>query len=191
MDQAISQLRIKGVKILAYLDDLLVWSDTQEALMKDAKTTLDFLRFLGWKINLAKSRLIPHQQFQYLGLEWDLISYSVSVPKTKVDLCRKAIRRLLANGLYTVRQAQSLVGSLNFIAINSLIIKSRAKDLSRFLLQQVPKTNRDYPIPLQVSAGSALRSCGEDLKSLMPQRRVPPQVTFDAFTDGKAGICII
>ena len=41
MDQAISQLRIGGVKILAYLDDLLIWSDTQEALMKDAETTLD------------------------------------------------------------------------------------------------------------------------------------------------------
>ena len=95
MDQAIAQLRLQGVSILAYLDDLLVWGDTVENLKKDVDITLGYLRYLGWTINLAKSRLEPQHQFEYLGLEWDLVDYSLTVPKTKVNNCLLKIDQLL------------------------------------------------------------------------------------------------
>ena len=122
MDQAVAQLRLKDVNILAYLDDLLVWSDTAQTLKKDTQTTLDYLRYLGWTINLAKSRLEPQQRFQYLGLEWDLVNYTVSVPNTKVTACQIEIKGILKCRYLSTRQAQSIIDSLNFVAINSLIL---------------------------------------------------------------------
>ena len=59
MDQTISELRLMVMNIPVYLDNLLVWYYIPESLKEDIETTLDFLRFLGWTINLAKSLLVP------------------------------------------------------------------------------------------------------------------------------------
>ena len=59
LEKDIYKLRLIVMIILAYLDVLLVWFYTPESLKEDIETTLGFLRFLGWTINLAKSLFDP------------------------------------------------------------------------------------------------------------------------------------
>ncbi|MEL7079451.1 MAG: reverse transcriptase domain-containing protein, partial [Cyanobacteria bacterium J06582_2] len=77
---ALNQLRLKGVQVVAYLDDLLVWSSSEEQCARDTRVTIDFLVSLGFHINHTKSRLIPSQVFEWLGIQWDLVRSTIGLP---------------------------------------------------------------------------------------------------------------
>ncbi|XP_056316727.1 LOW QUALITY PROTEIN: uncharacterized protein LOC130231264 [Danio aesculapii] len=71
MEAALSPLRHKGLRISAYLDDYLICARTRERAERDAETLSSHLTRLGFRINNAKSQLIPSQEIEYLGLRLD------------------------------------------------------------------------------------------------------------------------
>ena len=62
---------------LPYLDDLLIIALSEEECLVKLKKTLEILHSLGWIINTEKSRQVPQQAFEWLGLYYDLRSYTV------------------------------------------------------------------------------------------------------------------
>ncbi|XP_068240223.1 uncharacterized protein [Palaemon carinicauda] len=79
----IHQIRLKGIQVVAYLDDWLVWAASKEECTQTSKEGIQFLEHLGFKINLEKSHLFPAQTFQLLGVHWDLQSHCLSIPSKK------------------------------------------------------------------------------------------------------------
>lgn len=63
MAEALAFLLLRGVSIIAHLDDLLLFA----ASAVDLELTEDFLRGLGWLLNLKNSNLVPLQRITYLG----------------------------------------------------------------------------------------------------------------------------
>ena len=61
-------LRKKGLRLIIYLDDLLLFHEAKEGLVAATKTTVDLFTFLGFVINREKSILEPCQRIEYLGL---------------------------------------------------------------------------------------------------------------------------
>ena len=82
-DSVIQILRRRGIQVMAYLDDWLVWATSKEECMKAVKEVIAFLESLGFQINQKKSRLQPSQKFQWLGLDWDLVNHELSLPPPK------------------------------------------------------------------------------------------------------------
>ena len=76
-----------------------------------------------------------------------------------------------------------MIGTINFVAISSIVLKTRAKDLSRQLLRHVPKRNRDIKRSIPPLVKSNLRLCAKDLRTLTPVQLTPPPVSIEAFTD--------
>ena len=72
-----------GLQVMAYLDDWLVGAMTKQVCLQAAKKVMAFLESLGFQINLKKSRLIPAQTFQRLGLEWNLTSHNLYLPQER------------------------------------------------------------------------------------------------------------
>ena len=89
-DAVVHQLRLKGIQVIAYLDDWLIWAATEEECLQAAQIVLEFLKELGFKVNLKKSRLTPASQFEWLGLYWDLNRHTLSLPPKK----RRSIAKL-------------------------------------------------------------------------------------------------
>ena len=65
----IAFLRARGIRVIFYLDDILVIGATKEECETNLAFVLQLLQSLGFLINWKKSNLIPSQLFRFLGLE--------------------------------------------------------------------------------------------------------------------------
>ena len=89
------ELRTKGVKVLVYLDDWLIWGESKEECLAATRIVVQVLEKRGFLINKEKSRLIPSQSFQWLGVTWDTISGKISLPQDKVETFLQDLRLFL------------------------------------------------------------------------------------------------
>jgi hypothetical protein len=93
----IEQLRRIGIRLVVYMDDILIGADTPEELDASVVKTLEVLRSAGWAV--AKDKVYPwaHEQLRFLGLLVDLKQNKLRVPKSKAsklqDLCEHALQR--------------------------------------------------------------------------------------------------
>ena len=60
-------LRLQGIQIFPYLDDLLLSAESKHLLKEQISTTLNTLKQTGFIINLKKSSLVPTQDLVFLG----------------------------------------------------------------------------------------------------------------------------
>ena len=74
-------LRSLSVKIAAWIDDFILAASSAELVSDHASLTLNTFKELGFLPNIGKSHLKPVQRLCHLGLVWDTVSYTVSVPE--------------------------------------------------------------------------------------------------------------
>ncbi|XP_077340446.1 uncharacterized protein LOC143984042 [Lithobates pipiens] len=110
--EAMAFLRLQGVCVIAYLDDLLLFAASPAQLVKDLNLTKRVLTDLGWLLNLEKSSLIPSQQISYLGFLLDSTLLRVFLPKEKVQKLDSAVASLQNNQLVSIRVLMSVLGLL-------------------------------------------------------------------------------
>ncbi len=101
----ISYLRKEGIRLVVYLDDILIVNETQEGAKRDFLIVVELIQRLGFLINWPKSVPEPAQILEYLGLVIDSRELSFTLPKKKAlsvqETCSKAIKegRLSLSGL--------------------------------------------------------------------------------------------
>ena len=76
----ISLLRRLQIRVIIFLDDMLLMSQTLEELLMSRDTIIFLLTQLGFVINLKKSILVPVQQIEFLGLEIDSVEMKLFLP---------------------------------------------------------------------------------------------------------------
>ena len=64
----ISLLRCLNIRVLIYLDDILLMSQSLERLLVARDTVIFLLQHVGFVINFKKSVMEPVQTIEYLGL---------------------------------------------------------------------------------------------------------------------------
>ncbi len=88
-------LREQGIRLVIYLDDILILNASYSALLDDYRTVVSLLTSLGFIINYKKSVTIPQQSSDYLGVVIDSNHLSFSLPSAKVgfiiDLCNATL----------------------------------------------------------------------------------------------------
>jgi len=92
----ISFLRERGIRLVAYLDDILIINSSRLGLVKDIELVRSTLERLGFVISEEKSVTSPTQILEYLGLMVDSILMSFSLPSRKVDRVLSQCRSLLS-----------------------------------------------------------------------------------------------
>ena len=73
-----SSLREEGIACVSYIDDCLIVSSSHSFSLSDSERLASVLTNLGFKINDAKSSLIPSRQITFLGYLIDSISMTIS-----------------------------------------------------------------------------------------------------------------
>jgi hypothetical protein len=64
-------LRKKGLRLIIYLDDILILNTSRERVLADLEVVIDLLQRLGFIINWEKLVLEPSENLEYLGLVFD------------------------------------------------------------------------------------------------------------------------
>ena len=108
----VSYLRLQGIRILVYLDDMLLMAQSVNDLEIHVQTTIQLLRCLGFVLNVKKCQTTPSQTMEFLGFLVDSRSMTLSLPETKVLKIRKECRHMRNQSHVTGRQLAHLIGLL-------------------------------------------------------------------------------
>ena len=109
--------RSQAMRVVFYLDDILILADSPQEATSHCSRLRSLLDRLGFTINLKKSELTPVQSFVYLGLRWDSVQMTVSLPKDKRADIRCCADNLLKTSHLTSRKLLRFLGKANFASI--------------------------------------------------------------------------
>ena len=105
----VQHLRIRGYRIVFYLDDILLLSNSRYSTDCKKQQTITLLEDLGFTLKTEKSSLIPSQTFNYLGLQWNMRDLSVRLPDDKVLELRDSAASLQSRSLVSARELNDLL----------------------------------------------------------------------------------
>ena len=104
--------RSAGMLLFQYLDDWLLLNRDRHELSTHMAQLLKACLRLGLLVNFEKSELIPSQNLQFLGDQYDFRSGIIQPTEERFQkICRK-IGRIVANSSTTVKHLYSLMGLL-------------------------------------------------------------------------------
>jgi len=102
--------RKKGIRVSAYLDDLIILASSVEESQQHTRMLQDKLQELGFLIKDAKSTLTPTQRIDHLGFTIDTTAMTLSVPRAKVRDIRREANKLLRLGETSLRSLSAFIG---------------------------------------------------------------------------------
>ena len=102
-----------GVRLIAYIDDILVLAESQERAKDHVKGVVYLLTCLGFQINKEKSVVEPVQTLEFLGLTVDTISMELRLPGEKIKQIRAESRNMMKESKTSARALARLVGKMN------------------------------------------------------------------------------
>ena len=176
--------REQGIRISAYLDDIIVAASTKEEAKLHTRMVREQLERLGFLIKDSKSTLDPTQCIDHLGFRIDTTTMSLSVPKAKVRDLRREAQKMIKAGTITLRRLAAFIGK----AIAMTIAVFPARLMTRNLIQvQNTALARDVrwtdPVTLDKAALENLEWWSEHLSGWNGQGFLPQKTDADAYTD--------
>lgn len=88
----VTKLRGKGIHLIIYLDDILIFNPCKARLLNHLGTVKSLLESLGFVINVEKSIQIPSQKIEFLGLIIDTTSLHLSIPVSQTEKSPRLVR---------------------------------------------------------------------------------------------------
>jgi len=95
---ALALLRQKGVRLIAYMDDILLLAESREMLVDYLTGKVHLLENLEFVINQKKSVLTPAQSMEFLGLTVDSLAMELRLPPIKIKQIRAEAQKLAQAG---------------------------------------------------------------------------------------------
>ena len=98
-------LRKKGLRLIIYLEDILILNTSRERVLADLEVVIELLQRLGFIINWEKSVLDPAQNLEYLGLVIDSNRLSFALPIAKIEAVKAMCEAVLSEGRFAERDS--------------------------------------------------------------------------------------
>ena len=107
------------VRIVAYMDDLLLMHQDPRILELSAWQIAAYLQFLGWTLSLEKCEFTPSQRIRFLGWWWHSPTLTLQMTAEMQSALTIDVQRTLKtakeNGRTSCKARGSTIGSLNFL----------------------------------------------------------------------------
>ena len=110
MEAVLGPLRLRGLRVLNYLDDWLVCAQTQQRCRDHVSRLLRHIKKLWLQINEKKSELEPSQVTQFLGMTLDSRAASISLTAHRKEVLRACLRHFRPNTRVSWRLCLCLMG---------------------------------------------------------------------------------
>jgi len=121
---AMAHIQAQGVRLIVYLDDILVMHQLKESLGQQTNMIAQLLQSLGFTVNQQKSNLTPSQRIQFLGFVIDSMLMKLFLPEEKVQRISHMCQNLLQKGRVTIRQLSQLLGRMTAAAAAPAVLLS-------------------------------------------------------------------
>jgi len=108
----VALLRRLGLRMIIYLDDIIIFNQTLEGILRDRDSTLWLLQNLGFIINWKKSVLHPAQCMEYLGFLINSLEMKLYLPQEKMTQLIQICRDLIQEKKASVRTLSQIIGKL-------------------------------------------------------------------------------
>ena len=185
----VAWLRGQGIRLVIYLDDLLIIASSKETLNRHKQLTIALLESLGFLINYEKSMLIPTQKIQFLGLLIDSVNMKFILPEAKTRSIQKECQQLLNTEFPTIRHLSRVLGLLTFCRPAIWSAPLHYRQLQELQIRSLKQwSNYDKRVPLTQPAKKDLLWWITNLPLLKGSRIIPPTadltITSDASKSG-------
>jgi len=188
-------LRSMGVRMVVYIDDILVMADTAAQVKTHLEALMFLLTSLGFVINMPKSVTIPTQQIEFLGMKVDSVSLQLSLPGEKLHHITMEVSQHLQKSQVTARQVAQLIGKLHAASQAVLPAPLFYRSLQGDLQRALSHSNQNYSTTLSLSpqAREELTWWQEKLSQwngkTMLFRQQTMIITSDASLQGWGAVC--
>ena len=187
--EVLKNLHTLHIRASVYIDDWLLWHQTESQLILNTKFTVNLLTKLGFTVNIAKSQLEPVSEITYLGVTWDGSTHTIRPSFTNINKVLKLLPLTLSQHQIRKKEYQKILGSLNFLA--PFIMKGKLH--LRLTILHSPTFKKINSALMSPEFRRQLKwwAIPENLKKASPISIAPPQMTIwsDASTTGWGGVC--
>jgi len=166
---ALKPLRKEGVRMVDYMDDILVMAGSAHEASVARDLLIAHLEGLGIMVNYKKSSLQPEQVKDFLGFTWDTKRMVMGIPMTKREKVRKGAllisRRTKAN--------KTEVAMVHGMVVALLPATSQMRCMTRSMQQWLTKhTKEKYKVrlPLDQKTREELKYWGQRLNTVLEKK---------------------
>ena len=181
MKVVLSFLRTYGIRIAAWLDDLILAAASASLAASHTEQALYTLKALGFLPNYEKSILIPVQRIEHLGLVWDSVAYTVSVPDDKFRDVQKKCGVALSSDV-SLRFLSSILGSIEYFRWGFPFAALHYRALQRFVNACLSR-DFSYDFVVSVPPAAADLRWWVDTEFLSPRSLVPLSPSITLYSD--------
>ena len=109
----LTMLRSWGIRVIAYLDDLLIMARSRQEALDHTAYLIACLQDHGFTINEKKSCLTPSRMIDYLGFQIDSKNMILKLPNQKLRSLIRECRKVKECRILPVRKLASLIGKIS------------------------------------------------------------------------------
>lgn len=186
-------LRRHGIRLIIYLDDILIIGSSKVAVMQDFNFAVELLKFLGFIINVEKSVGDPTQEIEFLGLNVNSLSLSVALPREKVDSILNLCMDAMSKSRVSLREMASILGKFVWATNAVPFAQAHYRNFQLLYIAQAKTADMEKLITLSEESCSDLSWWVENLARQNGKPLVqndPDLVIFsDASLSGWGGYC--
>ena len=106
-------LRELGLRLIIYIDDILVMAETESLLREHITAVIYLLENLGVVINHPKSELTPTQEIEFLGFTVSSAKMELRLPGEKIKKIRSEAGKALQSRTVSALTLSRIVGKMN------------------------------------------------------------------------------
>ena len=183
MRVVLSFLRGRGIRIAAWIDDFFIASSSHALCREHTFLTFRTFEELGFLPNVAKSHLVPTQRLCHLGLVWDSVDFSVSIPSDKISAVKRKSSVALSSQV-SVRFLSTILGSIEFFRWGFPYAAVHYRRLQRFINSCLAR-GLSYDSYVSVSSGAVVDlTWWSQVGDSLPARSLAPfAASFELFCD--------
>lgn len=134
-----SLVEVQGIKLVNYLDDYNVISDSYDSCIKDQDYVISLLRYVGLQISWSKVSP-PLMLTHYLAIEVDSQNMELRLPKDKIEKMLCLIKQFRVKPSVSRKDIQRKTGSLAHCAT---LVKGRCSYTRRLYdLEKIAETTK-------------------------------------------------
>lgn len=183
LNPAIRALRMQGVQMICYVDDMLIIAPSEEQARKDTLRVVAFLTDLGWNINFAKSELTPRNSIEFLGYTLDFTGHpAIGIPLKKKKAISHELSRAARASTIRAKCLARVIGVA--ISISKALIQTQMllRGATRDLQQGITRAGWRGLIDISPSTRSDLATLANLIRTSRP-RPINPPVEIEVRTD--------
>jgi len=137
MRPIVAYLRKAGIRLVIYLDDILIMAQSKLEAISAVETVRFTLESLGFIINESKSICDPTQTIEFLGIMINSLTLAFSLPIRKVESLINSCKKVLNSKTILLRDLATILGNLNWTAIAVPYARSHYRECQRFYIEKL------------------------------------------------------